>query len=177
MHQGQKALSVKNISFVALSAAFYVLMAAMSGLVLPAMRGYPAHFFRGLAMSAVAAYSGRMWSTSFMAVISGLVLMAVVPAPAPYLLFATAAAGVVYDISLGRKYAESCRRPRRVIVGTMFSGFAEAVVAMSILTYVGLFQVQPQMLAVIWVGAIAANLVLSVAGAQVSLLLLRRYVK
>lgn len=177
MQPYQKLLSTKNISTIALSAAFYVLMSALFGLTLPAARGYPAHFFRGLTMSAVAAYTGRMWSVSLMSIISGLVLLAVVPAPAPYLFIATVAAGVVYDLSLGEKYAEACRKPRRIVAGTMVSGLAEAIVAMGILTYVGLFQVQLQMLAVIWAGAIAANLVLSALGSQVTILVLRRYVK
>ncbi|MEM2514993.1 MAG: hypothetical protein QXQ70_04045 [Candidatus Caldarchaeum sp.] len=177
MQPYQKLLSTKNLSVIALSAAFYVLMSALFGLTLPAARGYPAHFFRGLVMSAVAAYSGRMWSVTSMSVVAGLVLLGVVPAPAPYLFFSTTAAGLVYDLSLGKKYADVCRKPRRILAGTLVSGLAEALVAMSILTYVGLFQAQLQMLAVIWVGAIAANLVLSAAGAQVTVLVLRRYVK
>lgn len=177
MGTGQKTLTAKTIPVIALSAAFYVITASLSGLVLPAVRGYPAHFFRGLAMSTVAAYTGRVWSVSFMAAVSGLVLLAVVPAPAPYLLFSTVAAGVVYDLSLGNAYAQSSRNSRRIMAGTLLSGLAEGVVAMAILTYVGLFQVQPQMLAIIWVAAIAANLVLSAAGAQVAVLLIRRYMK
>jgi hypothetical protein len=48
---------------------------------------------------------------------------------------------------------------------------------MAVLTYVGLFNVRPELLAVIWVGAIAANMVLSTVGAQLTVLLLRRYRK
>ncbi len=54
MHPYQRILSTKNISMIALFAAFYVLMGSLFGLVAPALRGYPAHFFRGLTMSAVA---------------------------------------------------------------------------------------------------------------------------
>ncbi len=62
-------------------------------------------------------------------------------------------------------------------MATVVSGLGEAVVALGILTYVGLFNVQPSALAVIWIVTIAANLVLSTAGAQVTVALLRRYTK
>ena len=103
--------------------------------------------------------------------------MVLVPAPAPYLLFSTVAAGLLYDLSMGRSYSEACRKPRRIALATVVSGLAEAVVALGILTYVGLFDVQPIVLAFIWIVTIAANLVLSTAGAQVTIALLRRYGK
>ncbi|MEM4642923.1 MAG: hypothetical protein QXF36_07130 [Candidatus Caldarchaeum sp.] len=170
-------LSTKQLSIIALSAAFYVLMGAITGLVLPAARGYPAHFFRGLAMSAAGAYTRRMWSVTVMSLIAGVLFMVLVPAPAPYLLFSTVAAGLLYDLSMGRNYPDVCRKRRRITMATVVSGLGEAVVALGILTYVGLFNVQPSALAVIWIVTIAANLVLSTAGAQVTVALLRRYTK
>ncbi len=177
MHPQERALSTKNLAAIALFAAFYILTTAVTGIVLPVLRGYPAHFFRGLSMSACAAFSRARWSVSVMSVISGLVFLAVVPAPAPYLLFSTVGAGVVYDLCMGRAYQQSARRFGRITVGTLLSGLVEGVIAMAVLTYVGLFNVRPELLAVIWVGAIAANMVLSTIGAQVTVLLLRRYRK
>ncbi len=175
MQTYQKMLSAKNISIIALFAALYVFMGSLVGLVVPALRGYPAHFFRGLTMSGVAAYSRRMWSASIMGLISGLIFFAVVPAPAPYLLPSSIVAGLLYDLSLGKGYVDTCRNPKRVTLGTLVSGLGEGAVAMAILTYVGFFRVQFQVLAVIWVAALAANMLLSTLGAQVTLLLLRRY--
>ena len=153
------------------------MMAAVAGVVLPVLRGYPAHFFRGLSMSACAAFSRARWSVSVMSVISGLVFLLVVPAPAPYLLFSTVGAGVVYDLSMGRDYKQSVRRAWRITAGTLVSGVVEGIIAMAVLTYVGLFSVRAELLAVIWVSAIAANMVLSTVGAQITVLLLRRYGK
>jgi 1,4-dihydroxy-2-naphthoate octaprenyltransferase len=78
---------------------------------------------------------------------------------------------------MGRAYQQSVRRFGRITVGTLLSGLVEGVIAMAALTYVGLFNVRPELLAVIWAGAIAANMVLSTVGAQLTVLLLRRYRK
>jgi len=172
-----KLLSTKTVAIVALSSAFYVVAAGLSGLVLPAVRGYPAHFFRGLAMSAAAAYTGQMWSVTFMAIISGLLLVAVVPAPAPYLLPATVAAGVVYDLAMAQNYITSSRSPRKITLATLTSGLVEGITAMGILTYIGLFNTTPTTLVIIWTSAIAANMILSVIGAQITVLLIRRFQK
>jgi len=176
---GQKLMkTTRQITVISLLSALYSVLGTASGLLVgPALRGYPAHIFRGLTMSMTAAYSQRKWSTTLMGLISGLIFLAIVPAPAPYLLASSLAAGLVYDIVIGfgGHYAESSRRRRRIAAGTIISGVAEAAVAMAILTYVGLFTVTPTVLAIIWVSAIAANIVLSLAGASITILLLRRF--
>lgn len=166
------------MAVIALISALYAVLGTVSGLLLgPALRGYPAHFFRGLTMSMTAAYSRRMWSTTIMGAISGLIFLAIVPAPAPYLLIASLSAGLIYDLTtrIGGSYAESSRRSRRIAVATILSGVGESVVALTLLTYFGLFKVTPTVLAIIWVSAVAANIVISLAGASITLLLLRRY--
>ncbi|GBC68975.1 hypothetical protein HRbin01_00665 [archaeon HR01] len=178
MHQATKVKTAKNIAVIALISASYSVLGTASGLLVgPALRGYPAHFFRGLLMSMAAAYSRWMWSTALMGVISGLVFLVLVPAPAPYLLASTLAAGLVYDavVAVGGSYAASARRRGRILSAATLSGLAESVVALAILTYLGFFQVPAPVLAIIWAGAIAANLVLSVAGSSVTILILRRY--
>jgi LytS/YehU family sensor histidine kinase len=178
MQQATRVKTAKNIAVIALISALYAVLGTLSGLLVgPALRGYPAHFFRGLTMSVAAAYSGRMWSTTLMGLISGLVFLALVPAPAPYLLASTLAAGLVYDlvVAAGGSYQVSSRRRGRILSAVSLSGLAESLVALAILTYLGFFQVPASVLAMIWVGAIAANLVLSVAGSSITILILNRY--
>jgi hypothetical protein len=177
--ESQKLMkTTRQITVIALLSALYSVLGSASGLLVgPALRGYPAHLFRGLTMSMTAAYSRRRWSTTLMGLISGLIFLAIVPAPAPYLLASSIAAGLVYDIVIGfgGHYPESSRMRRRIAAGTVLSGVAESVVALAILTYVGLFKVTSTVLAIIWVSAIAANIVLSLAGASITMLLLRRF--
>jgi len=159
----------RQIAFIGILSAAYVAAGTTLGfLVGPALRGYPAHFFRGLLMSATAAYSRRMWSSTAMGAISGLIFLVTVPiTPAPYLLPASIAAGVAYDLSarVRSQYQESVRSRRRILLSTVLSGLAESVVALAILTYVGLFKVSPPVVALIWAGAIVANILISSLGA------------
>ena len=174
----QLVKTTRHIAVIALLSALYSILGAASGLLVgPLLRGYPAHLFRGLTMSMTAAYSQRKWSTTLMGFISGIIFLVIVPAPAPYLLAASLAAGLAYDavIMVGGRYAESSRRRGRIVLGTVVSSVAEAVVALSILTYVGLFEVQAMVLTMIWLGAAAANIVLSLGGASITILLLRRF--
>ncbi len=176
---GQKLVkTTRHVAVIALLSALYSILGGASGLLVgPLLRGYPAHFFRGLTMSMTAAYSQRRWSTTLMGFISGLIFLVIVPAPASYLLASSLVAGLAYDavIMVGGRYAESSRRRGRIVLGTVVSSVAEAVVALSILTYVGLLEVQAMVLAMIWLGAAAANIVLSLGGASITVLLLRRF--
>lgn len=168
--------SAKAVSVIALFTAAYLFLTAVTGLALPILRGYPAHFYRGLTMPAAAAFTRTKGTATVMGLVSGLVFAAIIPAPAAaYLIASNFAAGLTYDLFLGKNYAENSRRPRRMLTATMLSGVFEGIAAMSILTYVGLFQASAVAIAFIWVGAIAANVVLSAAGAQVTVIALRRY--
>lgn len=172
----QTLKSAKTISVIAVFTALFLFLTSVTGVALPVLRGYPAHFYRALTMSAAAAFTRSRGTASVLGLVSGLVFSAIIPAPASgYIIASTFAAGLAYDFFLGRNYAETCRKPRRITVGTVFSGFVEGVVAMAILTYVGLFGASLTAIAIVWVSAISVNLVLSVLGAQVTVLILRRY--
>lgn len=168
--------SAKTVSVITLSTAFYIFLTSVTGLALPVLRGYPAHIYRGITMSMAAAFARVRGTATIMGLVSGLVFSAIIPAPASgYLIVSNFVAGLTYDLFLGRNYAVNARKPRRITLAIMLSGLFEGVSAMAILTYVGLFAVSPVALAFIWAGAIAANLVLSTAGAQVTVLILRRF--
>lgn len=168
--------SAKTVSIITLSTAFYIFLTAVTALALPVLRGYPAHLYRGVTMSLAAAYTRVKGTATIMGLVSGLVFAAIVPAPASgYLIVSNFVAGLTYDLFLGRNYFENSRKTRRIIFAIMMSGLFEGISAMAILTYVGLFAVSPFALAFIWAGAIAANLLLSTAGAQVTILILRRF--
>lgn len=168
--------SAKTISIITLSTAFYIFLTAVTGLALPVLRGYPAHFYRGVTMSMAAAFTRVRGTATIMGLVSGLVFAAIVPAPASaYLIASNFVAGLSYDLFLGRNYAGNARKPRRVTFSIMLSGLFEGATAMAILTHVGLFQASALVLAFIWAGAIAANLILSAAGAQITVLILRRF--
>ena len=167
----------RSLAVIGLVSALYILAGGLLGIVVgPFLRGYPAHFMRGWLMSAVAAYSKRMWSASLMGIISGLLFLVIVPAPAPYLPLASLAAGVVYDLicKIGGRYGDNAKSGKRILAAISISGMAESIVALSILTFVGFIAVQGSLLAMIWAAAILANVVLSALGSLVTIWMIRR---
>ena len=167
----------KSLAVIGLVSALYIVSGGLLGIVVgPFLRGYPAHFMRGWLMSAVAAYSRRMWSASLMGLISGLLFLVIVPAPAPYLPLASFMAGVVYDLvcSLGGGYGVNARAWRRIIPAIALSGFAESVVALAVLTFMGIIEAGAFVLAIIWAVAISANILLSILGSLVTVWMIRR---
>jgi len=167
----------KSIAFIGVFSALYAAGGLVTGFLSgPLLRGYPTHFLRGWFMSSVAAYSRRMWSATAMGLIAGIVFLITIPAPAPYLLASSLAAGLVYDLSLrlGNHYSRNARGKRRIIFSTTLSGVAESVTALSILTLIGLFQVTPVVLLLIWIIGIALNILISNIGALLTVLLIRR---
>ena len=177
-HENQQKVRLsKSVAVIGLFSAIYILGGGVLGIIVgPFLRGYPAHFLRGWLMSASAAYSGRMWSASLLGLIAGIVFLVMVPAPAPYLPLATLAAGVVYDLALSpiAKYGSNAVSSRRIILATSVSSIAEAVVALAILTYVGLFTSNPLVLAIIWIAAILANIILACVGALITIFSIRK---
>lgn len=173
----QKARLSMSVAVIGLFSAIYILVGGVLGVVIgPFLRGYPAHFLRGWLMSSSAAYSGRMWSASLLGLISGLVFLVVVPAPAPYLPLATLAAGVTYDLALSpvTKYSSNALSSRRIILATSISSVAESITALAVLTYIGLFTDNPIILAIIWTAAILANITLACVGSLITIFSIRK---
>lgn len=171
------AMVSRAIAFIGVFSALYAAGGLVTGFLSgPLLRGYPTHFLRGWFMSSVAAYSRRMWSATAMGLIAGVIFLVTIPAPAPYLLASSLAAGLVYDLTLrlGTTYASSARMRRRIVLSTTLSGAAESLTALSVLSFIGLFQVAPMVLLLIWIGGIAANILISNAGALLTILLMRR---
>jgi len=167
----------RAVAVIGLFSAIYIFGGGLLGIVVgPFLRGYPAHFLRGWLMSAVAAYSKRMWSASLMGLISGLVFLVFVPAPAPYLPLATFAAGLAYDLSLraGNSYGVAALSPRRIVFSTSVSSVGESVVALAILTYVGVIPSQQPLLTILWVVAIVANVALACVGSLITIWAIKR---
>jgi hypothetical protein len=140
--------NTRAVTFIGLFSALYIVTAGIVGNItgeglasVLLSGGYPEHILRGIFMAGVVISTRRMWSATLMGVVSGIVFLITVPAPQFYLLPATVAAGLVYDLTLklassNSKYAEAATSKRKVLLGAGVSGIAESVVALSILTFI-----------------------------------------
>ena len=152
---------------IGLFSALYIVTSGLASFV--SQLGYPEHFLRGILMTALILRTGRKWSAAMMGLVSGLVFLAVVPSPAPYLLPSTFVSGLVFDLSLviGSSYWAAAQSRTRLVIGAAISGFAESIVALSILT-VGAPSVLGKTFQVIttaWFLDLSLNIVLSSIGA------------
>ncbi len=167
----------KSVAVIGLLSALYVVGGVLVGNALgPLLRGYPAHFLRGFLMSSAAAYAGRAWSATMMGAIAGVIMLVTIPAPAPYLPLASLAAGVAYDTACraGGSYVENSRKKGRILIATSLSSISESIVALSILTALGIIEAPLSIIILIWLAAMAGNILISNAGAAVTLWILIR---
>ncbi len=114
-----------------------------------------------------------------MGIVSGLIFVAAVPAPNEYyLLPATIAAGLVYDLVLysgAGEYKAGAASKMRVLAGSGISGVAESITALSILTFVSGYQfilpvsvtnVNPVL--IYWAIDLPLNAILSIVGTSIA---------
>ncbi|MDJ0269979.1 MAG: hypothetical protein NXY59_05465 [Aigarchaeota archaeon] len=111
-----------------------------------------------------------------MGAIAGVIMLVTIPAPAPYLPLASLAAGVAYDMAcrVGGAYVKNSRKRGRILLATSFSSISESIVALSILTALGIIEAPLSVIILIWLATMAGNILISNAGAVVTLWILRR---
>jgi hypothetical protein len=169
--------ATRALAIIGVMSALYIVSAGLvSSLFGYAVKGYPEHFLRGILMTIVVISTGRRWSATIMGVVCGLVFAVAVPAPAPYLLASTIVSGLVFDLALMGKgpFSRIVSSVWRVTLGSMVSGLAESLVALTILTLAGVLNGIFYTIAALWETDIALNLVLSALGAIVGIMIIRR---
>lgn len=167
----------RSIASIGLFSALYVIIGGILGTVLgPAFHGIPIHFPRGLLMSGVSANVRKMWSATLMGIVSGIIFVLTVPAPAPYLLLSTAGSGFVYDLVVRARgsYQSVARSTGVVSVASVVSGLAESIIALASLTLIGLISLNGTTFVFVWLTDMVANVILSLAGGLVTIWMVRR---
>jgi hypothetical protein len=175
--QNYSMSTTRALAIIGLLSALYIISAGLvSSLFGNLAKGYPEHFLRGILMTIVVISTGRKWSATIMGVVCGVVFAFAVGAPAPYVLASTIVSGLVYDLALMGKgpYSKIIKSAWRITLGSVVSGLAESLVALSILTLAGVLNGIFYAIAAAWETDIALNLVLSGLGAVVGIRIIRQ---
>lgn len=163
----------KAIAMIGMYSALYIVAGGILGFVFQANSRFIEHFIRGALMTGVVLTTRKKWSATMMGVASGIVFVLAVPSPEQYLLASSFVAGLTFDmvVMAGTPYEKGSISKSRLLVAAGISGIAESVIVLSFLYFLG-FPLGSSLLSIASGLEIITNLVLSVIGAAIGIVLL-----
>jgi len=178
----------KVVAFSGLFSALYLAYGFVSGVSIGnILHAVDVHLVRAFLMASLAAVLGYAWGSTLMGTVSGI-LLAGSPfggASKPFLLPASVAAGLVFDLAMrGGDYSKNVKKLSRIQIAAGLSGLVESAVVNGGLTAIGFpFQEAVEVIALVipgvtlghvWLYLLGRNLVMSLIGGFLAFIIIRR---
>jgi hypothetical protein len=170
------SLTSRDISFVAVFSAVYVVYGAISSYAVGHLtHGIDTHLVRSLTVTVLAGYLGKFTAPTLMGVVSGLLLGFLIPAPFGllYLPPSVFTYCLVYDIYMRQAgYPQSAAKTRHILFATVIASVLMSIIALTLLSVVQVFR--PEVLLFAWVGELVGGTLVGIGGSLAGIRIIRQ---
>lgn len=172
--EGGRGFSSRVLMLTALFSAVYVAYSYLSSVVIgEAAHGLDTNLVRSALFVLLAALTMKFGASTLMGAVCGVIFLLVIPAPFPVYLFVSVLLyGLTYDLYMRLAgFSNSVTKTKHVITATVISSILMSIVALAILTGVGVLP--PEGLIYIWIFGVLGDVVVGVIGSVIGLRILK----